>query len=198
LPVLAALVLSGSLVVIGARAHAGTPVRRLPPDNRDALARIFDPPLRKLGLRTTRARLQNLRTYETDPRGRHLAVYVEPIDDTYADADYVANFAAVARVFLPMVYDRWNGLESFDVCQEPRQSDDPRPEPPPVTQLVVTRAAREEVRWKHATLADVLTVAAKHMTPAASQHDFSVYMDGRLESQPALVDARATAARKGS
>lgn len=125
-------------------------------------------------------------------------MYVEPIDDTYADADYVANFAAVAKVFLPMVYDRWKGLKSFDVCQEPRQSDDPRPTPPAVTQLVVTRAALGDVRWKHATLTDLLTVAAKHMKPPASQHDFSVYIDAGLESQPALVDARAAVARKGS
>ncbi len=52
--------------------------------------------------------------------GTHLAVYVEP-DGAYSPTAYLAGTATVSRVFLPFVFDRWPGLRSFDVCQEPRR-----------------------------------------------------------------------------
>ena len=168
--------------------------RRLPPPARDALARIFDPMLEDLGLRTTRARLQNLRTYETDPNGRHLAIYVEPIEETYSDDDYVEQFVEVAQVFLPRVFDRWKGLKSFDVCQEPRPSEDDRAEPPPRTQLLVTRKGSKSVRWRAATLAELLKVALEHQSSTDAARDFSVYFEAALDAQPVLADARAEAA----
>jgi hypothetical protein len=191
--IVAALVLSGAVALTGAPAQADTGARRLPPPDRKTLAGIFDPLLRDLGLHTTRARLQRLKTYETDPHGKHLAVYVEPIGKTYTDAKYVENITKVAKVFLPMIYSRWKDLESFDVCQEPLQSVDPQPEPPPVTQLVVTRRGALEVSWKHATLTDLVTAANAHLKPPRSQGDFSLYADPRLSSQPQLINARRAA-----
>jgi hypothetical protein len=168
--------------------------RRLPPPARDDLARIFDPMLEDLGLRTTRARLQNLRTYETDPRGRHLAIYAEPIEETFTDADYVELFVEVAQVFLPRVFKRWKGLKSFDVCLEPRPSEDARAEPPARTQLLVSRKGSKSVRWRATTLTEVLRVALEHQTSTDAAREFSVYFEAALDAQPTLADARADAA----
>ena len=58
---------------------------------------------------------------------------------------YVEGIAAASRVFLPNVFARWPGLESFDVCQEPPASADEPKDPPPVTQIEVTRAQAEAI-----------------------------------------------------
>jgi hypothetical protein len=168
--------------------------RRLPPPDRDDLARIFDPMLEDLGLRTTRARLQNLRTYETDPNGRHLAIYVEPIDESYTDAEYIENFTETAKIFLPLVYKRWRGLKSFDVCQEPRSSEDSREEPPARTQLLVTRAGAKDVRWRTVTLVTLLTEALEHRSDRSSE--FTVYFEESLATQRELAEARFIASAK--
>jgi hypothetical protein len=188
--IITALLVTGAMALGSLPAQARTATRRLPPPDRNTLARIFDPLLRDIGLRTTRARLQSLKTYDTDPHGTHLAVYVEPIRNTYTDAEYVKNIAKVAKVFVPMVFDRWKGLESFDVCQEPLPSVDPRPEPPPVTQLLLTRRGASDVSWKHITLSDLMKAANRHLKPPQSQRDFSLYIDARLDGQPQLVKAR--------
>jgi hypothetical protein len=168
--------------------------RRLPPAGYKALARIFDPALRTLGLRTSRAMLQNIKTYTRDPHGSHLALYAEPISTSYTDREYVAHFVPVARVFLPSIFKRWKGLQSFDVCQEPRPGEDPRREPPPVTQLYVTRAGAAKVRWNDTTIADLLE-ASTHTRPAtkttgAGSYVLAYFLD-RLNAQPALVRAKA-------
>ena len=170
-----------------AGAGAASPARRLPPPDRDDLARIFDPMLEDLGLRTTRARLQNLDTYDTDPKGRHLAIYVEPIDDDYTDAEYIENFTETAKIFLPLVYKRWKGLKSFDVCQEPRVSEDDREEPPARTQLLVTRKGAKGVRWRDITLVEILTEAIEHGD--SESRDFTVYFEDSLQDEPSLAEA---------
>ncbi len=174
----------------GSSAGASTPARRLPPPDRDSLARIFDPKLEKLGLRTTRALLQNLDTYEEDPNGRHFAIYVEPIDDsTYPDAEYVQNFTELAQIFLPMVFNRWKGLYSFDVCQEPRAADDAREPPQARTQILVTRRGSKYVRWKSTGLAELIETAAEHEGEGENVMDFSVFFEESLGLQPELAAA---------
>jgi hypothetical protein len=180
-------------VTTGAASAAGS-ARRLPPPDRDDLARIFDPMLEDLGLRTTRARLQNLDTYETDPKGRHLAIYVEPIDNDYTDAEYIENFTETAKVFLPLVYKRWKGLRSFDVCQEPRRSEDEREEPPARTQLLVTRKGAKGVRWRDVTLVEILTEAIEH--GGVDSRDFTVYFEASLQDEPSLAEANFIASAK--
>jgi hypothetical protein len=170
-------------------AGASSRARRLPPYERDALAKIFDPMLRDLGLRTTRAGLQSLQTYQHNPHGRHLAIYVEPIKNSYGDAAYVENYTEVAKVFLPLVFKRWKGLKSFDVCQEPRPGDNDQPEPPPRTQILVSRAGVKYVNWKTATLATLIKAARDHPHEGPGLADFSVYFDFTLRKLPAYATA---------
>jgi hypothetical protein len=186
---LAAASAPGALV----EAHAATPNRLdLPPTSRAALARLFDAKLAPLGLRTTRAALQSSTTYRYSSNGRHLAIYVEPTG-TYSNAQYVENIVSVARIFLPMVFDRWKDLRSFDVCQEPPQAVDATPEPAPFTQVLVNRRGTHEVSWKHAQLADLLAASALVDRSKQNTRWFSVYVAPALVTEPAYQAARANA-----
>lgn len=156
---------------------------------------MFDPKVEDLGFRTTRARLQNLATYEIDPKGRHLAIYLEPTADEITDAEYVEAFTETARVFLPLVFNRWRGLKSFDVCLEPLPSVDASEEPPAVTQILVTRKAIDAVDWDKVTLAELLATADEYAQSQETTGDFYVYFLSRLDTVPELVDAREQAAR---
>ena len=168
---------------------ATIPLRRLPPSDRDAIAAIFDPALARLGLRVTRAELEKPPQYTSDPHGDHLAVYVEPIGDSTA-ATYLTNLSKVAKVFLPTVFDRWKGLRSFDVCQEPLPSIDASPEPPPVTQLAVSRRAAGKINWRETTLAKLVALQEPRRGPRRlPATDFNVYLDRELLTQPAYRQA---------
>ena len=110
--------------------------------------------LRPLGLHVSRASLEQPPRYTPSPTGRHLAVYAVPLGP-YTATDYTANITRVARAFLPQVFQRWSGLVSFDVCQEPLPSVDPDPEAPSVTKLVVTRRGASGIDWAHVTVAEL-------------------------------------------
>jgi hypothetical protein len=176
-------------IVPAAPVAADAPHRRLPPADRDAIAAIFDPLLAPLGLVTTRAVLQRTDTYEPDPEGRHLAVYVEPTG-SYTDAQFVESFATVARVYLPKVFNRWKGLRSFDVCQEPIPGVDDREAPPPVTQLLVNRRTSKDIDWADATLADMLELARANEDESGA---FTLFVAEALMDEPAYVEALADA-----
>jgi hypothetical protein len=194
--VLSGLVLAVVLVA-ALPASAAAPERRLPPSDRDDLAAIFDPKVEALGFRTTRARLQDLETYQIDPKGRHLAVYLEPTADAFTDEQYVAAVTETTRVFLPMVFKRWKGLESFDVCLEPLPSEDDRAEPPAITQILVTRSAYKAVDWKTATLTDLIATANEYGKSQKTLRDFYLYFHEQLDEVPELVAAREAAAEQG-
>ena len=84
--------------------------------------------------------------YVASPTGQHLALYVEPIDDRTMD-EYFDGILDVAVVFSD-IYDRWPGLETYDVCQEPPDPDGTQgPEPLPVTQIELTRAESDAIDW---------------------------------------------------
>ena len=162
----------------------------LPPSDRDTLARMFDPQLEPLGLRTTRAALQDLDTYDQSPTGRHLAIYVEPTADGEVDrAIYVRNIMKVARIFLPFVYDKWSDLQSFDVCQEPEPSTDPRPAPFPVTQVIATRKGAAALDWKHASLAALLKQSVAIKAKKGKVDPLTVYVSPRTSLEPAYEHA---------
>lgn len=201
--VAAALVVAAigiSVVAAGAGPATATRAGRdLPPPRRAQLARIFDPLLAPLGLRTTRALLQDPKRYRPSPTGTHLAVYVEPTSATYTDEQYVDGVLTVANVFVPRVFKRWMGLESFDVCQEPLPAVDDGPSPPPMTQVVVNRPALRRVDWTHATLTDLLLATPTREERRAGTNLF-VYAAPDLRDEPAWATALAAyrAARDAS
>jgi hypothetical protein len=178
----ASLVLSASVVAFVVEPPAaGAAAQDLPPAKKAALAKLFADALEPFGLRVSRGLLQNDRTYKPDPNGTHLALYVTPTSSTYGTADYVENFAGVTRVFVPMVFRRWEGLQSFDICQEP--VDDPRDDPPPVTQIYVARDALDRVgSWKRATLVELLAAAPRDRRQRGA--NYYVYFNEDIRQDP--------------
>jgi hypothetical protein len=161
----------------------------LPPPDRAALVRIFRPLVAPLGLTITRAALVDADDSRS-ATGTHLALYVEPVGE-YTPAQYVDGVVTVTQVFVPRVFRRWNGLRSFDVCQEPLPKVNPSAEPPPETQVFVRRRGVHALDWEHAELAGILAAAdrAEHDSPIA----LSVYVAQHLHDVPAYASAEAQA-----
>jgi hypothetical protein len=161
------------------RAHPG---RDLPPNDRERLAAVFDPALEELGLRLARGALVDTRggRYEPSDTGRHLAVYVEPTGP-YTPAQYAEGIVTSARAFLPEVFERWEGVETFDVCQEPLPGVDDRAEPPPVTQLYLTRREARGIEWSDARLADLLAEREPQ------RPDYTLYIAPAVMADPAFA-----------
>ena len=157
----------------------------LPPYTLAKLQKEFNPEVKRFGLRVSRGVLQNLGTYEDDPKGTHLALYVEPIDGGYTNAQYLKNFTKITRAFVPAVFNRWKGLESFDICQEP--VSDPAKVPPPLTQIFVTRDALDRVgSWRTADLTQLLAASPRVRSVSAG---FYVYFAPSLRSEPEYTEA---------
>ena len=65
------------------------------------------------------------------------------------------------------IYDRWPGLETYDVCQEPTDPNGTQgPEPLPVTQIELTRAQSDAIDWDTVT-AEELVRASRVDPPRA-------------------------------
>jgi hypothetical protein len=169
----------------------GDSAKALPPNDKAAIERVFAPALERLGVRLTRGALVDLKTGKPSPTGTHLAVYVEPTGD-YTPDDYARGTVRTLRAFIPAAFERWGGLTSFDVCQEPLPATDARPEPPPITKVDLTKAASRKVRWDDLDLTRLLR-DARRLGPRA----LSVYAkpDVRLTGfyQDATVKANASA-----
>jgi hypothetical protein len=181
---------ASALALIGTSSPAGAASSARPPAKKAALAKLFRSELKPLGLRVSRGLLQNRETYDPDPKGTHLALYVTPTSATYTTADYVENFAELTRIFVPMIFDRWSGVQTFDICQEP--VDDAREEPPPVTQIYVARTALDRVGgWKRATLTDLLAAAPRDGRQRGA--DYYVYFNQDVRSDPGFQHAAEAA-----
>lgn len=165
-----ALVLSALAMVLGgcagatdaespttAPTPAADPGDLLPPHTRDALAELFTPIVEPLGFRVTRASLVDLTTYRASPEGRHLAVYVTPMEE-FTAAEHAEAFIPLATAFLPHVFERWPGLESFDICQEPRFPP-AYVTPPAITVLDLDRATAETIAWEAVDLSGLIALA---------------------------------------
>jgi hypothetical protein len=165
----------------------------LPPASRKDLVAIFAKKVKPFGLRVTRAALVNPRQ-ERDPEGTHLAIYVEPTGD-YTVADYLDGTVDVTKVFLPYVFERWKGLKSFDVCQEPRPAVDDSPSPSPETQVYASRAGSKLVDWKTVDLATMITTAQKEGAEAGTRRPvrFSLFVAKHLQITPAYEQEAGTA-----
>jgi hypothetical protein len=139
-----------------------------------------------------RANLEEPPTYRVSPNGRHLAVYVQPTG-TYNATNYLDNLGRVAAIFIPAVFDRWTGVQSFDVCQEPLPTIDASPEPPPVTELTVTRSGAHHIRWRGITLADLIDLATpRNGRRRIKTRDFGLYLNDEMRAQLAYQAAIAS------
>jgi hypothetical protein len=134
-----------------------------PPNDFAALAAILDPMLEPMGLVLTRGALID-RTdggYERSDTGTHLALYVEPIDEaSYTLDDYVAGVYDVTALVTPYVFERWTEIDSYDICQEPPNAEDPSAEPFPVSQVEMDRASSDAFDWEGGDL-EALLAASK-------------------------------------
>jgi hypothetical protein len=168
----------------------GDSAKALPRNDKAAIERVFAPALGRLGVRLTRGALVDLKSGKPSATGTHLAVYVEPTG-AFTPEDYARGTVRTLRAFIPMAFERWGGLTSFDVCQEPLPAADARPEPPPITKVDLTKAASRKVRWDDLDLTRLLR-DAKRLGPRA----LSVYAkpDVRITGiyQDATVKANAT------
>ena len=130
----------------------------LPPAASRELEPIYGAALADLGLRLTdRGGLidRSGGGYEPSAAGTHLALYVEPVG-ARTNAEYVEGIGAVAAVFGD-VFDRWPGLTSYDVCQEPADDGEGDvDEPLPVTQIELTAEEAEVFDWAAARSADLV------------------------------------------
>lgn len=98
--------------------------------------------------------------YVPSAEGRHLALYVEPIGDRTVQ-QYIDGVRAATAVFAD-VFQRWPGLESFDVCQEPVDGaggSGGTSEPVPITQVEVTREQASVIDWESSTVVDLVRAA---------------------------------------
>ncbi|HKA93792.1 MAG TPA: hypothetical protein VKE97_08310 [Acidimicrobiia bacterium] len=150
-------------ILVGAAASAcssgsgggSSNTHELPPNDKASIERVFAPALDRLGVRLTRGALVDLKTGKPSPNGTHLAVYVEPTGN-FSSEDYARGTVATLRAFIPAAFERWGGLTSFDLCQEPLPAVDARPEPPPVTKVDLTKAASRKVKWDDLDLVGLL------------------------------------------
>ena len=130
----------------------------LPPPKASDLEELYGEALAAVGMKLTdRGGLidRSGGGYVASPTGQHLALYVEPIGDRTTE-EYIDGILDVALVFSD-IYDRWPGLESYDVCQEPLDPDGTQgPEPLPVTQIELTRAESDAIDWDKATVASLI------------------------------------------
>ena len=156
---LALVMVLGSCGDDGGSASSTTADEPFPPDTIAELAEIFDPQLEPMGLRFTRGALID-RTdggYVPSPEGEHLALYVEPLDGVdYDTADYVDGLGTVTALVTPYVFERWSGVETYDICQEPPPEIDDSDAPVPYTQIEIDRQAADAVDWDTATTATVI------------------------------------------
>lgn len=130
-----------------------------PPTTVEELAEVFDPQLEPMGLRLTRGALIDRSDggYVPSADGDHLALYVEPLADVDFDtADYVEGIGTVTALVTPQVFDRWEAVQTYDICQEPPADVDDRDAPPPYTQIEIGRAEAAGVDWDTATTGTVI------------------------------------------
>lgn len=156
-----------------------------PPSAFDELAEVYDPMLEEHDLVLTRAEVID-RTdgrYEPSPTGTHLALYVEPTG-SQSNEEYLDLLVLLTAEITPQVFLEYGSIESYDICQEPLPSEDSSPEPIPVTQVEITRAAAADIDFGALDLPGLLAMANIEANPPVR-----VYADPRLKALPAWLDA---------
>jgi hypothetical protein len=166
----------------------------LPINDPEVLKALFDPRFAPLGLHVTRIGLYDLDAgFVLDDDGDHLAIYVEPVEPAapgWDDERYIEMVAPSMAAATPFALERWSGIHSIDVCQEPPQAAVPDPEPPIVTQVFLDRPDAERIDWDTVELADLLE--AKLRSPETAR----VAAHPRLEEHPSWVAAAEEASSR--
>jgi hypothetical protein len=164
----------------------------LPPRDAVDLEPLYGEALAELGLRlTVRGGLidRSGGGYVLSAEGDHLALYVEPIGD-YSVEQYIEGIRSVALVF-DDVFERWPGLASYDVCQEPvsAYAAGGGEEPLPVTQIELTRAEAAAIDLETSTVVDLVRAAQ------ADPPGLALRVSSELATDPAyealVAEARA-------
>lgn len=163
---------------------------RLPPGDLAALHEDLDPVFAPLGVRLTRGGLQPaVGDTPSGPR-RHLALYVEPVTSDYAPAAYLGSLVTSTRAVLPLVFDRWPGLVSMDICQEPPAGVDDRDAPPPVTTVTVAHKDADTIAWDAVDLPALLIADGERLV--------DLYVEPTIEAAPEFAAARQAADARGT
>lgn len=165
----------------------------LPPTDALALGPLYGAALEDHGVELTDrgGLIDRTDGYEVSPDGTHLALYVSPVGER-SDEQYLDGIVELAQVFLPEVFDRWPGLESFDICQEASPEQVEEGYSPIVTQIDISREAAATIDWTDASLADLY---ASELT----DDGFSMTVFGDLRDHDRVLTARSEArARFGS
>jgi hypothetical protein len=160
----------------------------LPPKDASDLEPLYGSALAEIGLELTdRGGLIDLSDggYEHSNAGSHLALYVEPTGRR-TNSDYIAGIRDTALIFAADVFERWPGLQSFDVCQEPPNALDSSAEPVAVTQIEMTREEAAAIDWETVTVADL--VAGSRATPRRLGLVVSSLIAGDPEYQALAAD----------
>lgn len=156
----------------------------LPPAGALELEPLYGEALAELGLKLTdRGGLidRSGGGYEPSAGGDHLALYVEPIEASYSTPQYIDGIRSVAVVFSD-VFDRWPGLASYDVCQEPLDDDGSLGgEPLPVTQIELTREQAAAFDWATVTVVDLVRASR------AEPRGLALRVSSSLAQDPAYV-----------
>jgi hypothetical protein len=155
-----------------------------PPGDEAAIAAMINPLIADLGLRFSYGSLIDRTanaTFEPSPTGDHFAVYVEPINDDYTDAEFIENTWVLAARLTPKLFGQYRGLASWDICQEPRPGENDEARPPPVTQLDIYRDGAEDIDWDNGSLADLIAAAR-------DDESTTLRVEQQLQQLPEFVD----------
>jgi sulfur carrier protein ThiS len=159
----------------------------LPPPGPFDIEPLYEEELAALGLQITSQGGLIDRSdggYEPSSEGDHLAIYVAPMEG-YTAEQYIEGIRSVAIVF-DDVFERWPGLASYDVCQEPIPTADGRRQVP-ITQIELTRAEAEALDLEEMTVADIIRASR------ADPPGLALRVNGSLANDPAyqamLADA---------
>ena len=86
------------------------------------------------------------------------------------------------------LFERWPGLVSYDVCQEPIEDDgDPATEPLPVTQIELTKEESAAIDWDTATVVDLFRAAI------AEPPEMALRVSSGMATEPAYKAIEAEA-----
>lgn len=138
--------LAASVALLGLTTGCAAGADRLPPPTIAEIAPLYEDELAAMGVRLTeRGGLIDTRSggYETSPDGTHLALYLAPLEDQPIET-YVDGLTELTAFFATDVFDRWPGLESFDVCQEKFYDE---PVAPVHSQVNLTRELATSIDW---------------------------------------------------